>query len=65
MKRDFRRQTFSKPGKPDDDEIKRLTSDKTENAQNQRSGSRKKCTEKSFGEIRQHSAEKNDSCSQC
>lgn len=31
MKRDIRRQTFSKPVKPDDDEIKRLTSDETEN----------------------------------
>ena len=26
MKRDFRKQTFSKPGKPSDEEIKRLTS---------------------------------------
>lgn len=32
MKRDLRRQTFSKPGKPDDDEIKRLTSDETGNS---------------------------------
>ena len=31
MKRDIRKQTFSKPVKPDDDEIKRLTSDETEN----------------------------------
>lgn len=30
MKRDIRRQTFSKPGKPDDEEIKRLTSDETD-----------------------------------
>lgn len=30
MKRDLRRQTFSKPVKPDDEEIKRLTSDETE-----------------------------------
>jgi hypothetical protein len=32
MKRDIRKQTFSKPVKPDDDEIKRLTSDETENS---------------------------------
>jgi hypothetical protein len=31
MKRDLRRQTFSKPGKPDDEEIKKLTSDDTDN----------------------------------
>ncbi len=31
MKRDLRRQTFSKPVKPDDDEIRRLTSDEGEN----------------------------------
>jgi hypothetical protein len=30
MKRDIRRQTFSKPGKPDDEEIKKLTSDETD-----------------------------------
>lgn len=32
MKRDIRRQTFSKPGKPDDEEIKKLTSDETDNS---------------------------------
>lgn len=32
MKRDIRKQTFSKPVKPDDDEIKRLTSDETDNS---------------------------------
>jgi hypothetical protein len=32
MKRDIRQQTFSKPGKPDADEIKRLTSDETDNS---------------------------------
>jgi len=32
MKRDIRRQTFSKPEKPDDEEIKRLTSDETDNS---------------------------------
>jgi hypothetical protein len=31
MKRDIRKQTFSKPGKPDAEEIKRLTSDETSN----------------------------------
>jgi len=31
MKTDIRRQTFSKPGKPDDEEIKRLTSEDTDN----------------------------------
>lgn len=30
MKKDIRRQTFSKPGKPDDEEIKKLTSDETD-----------------------------------
>ena len=29
MKRDLRRQTFSKPGKPDDEEIRKLTGDET------------------------------------
>lgn len=32
MKRDIRQQTFSKPGKPDDEEIKKLTSDETDNS---------------------------------
>ena len=32
MKRDIRKQTFSKPGKPDDEEIKKLTSDETDNS---------------------------------
>lgn len=32
MKRDIRRQTFSKPGKPDDEEIKKLTSDEPDNS---------------------------------
>lgn len=31
MKRDIRKQTFSKPVKPDSDEIKRLTNDDSEN----------------------------------
>lgn len=31
MKRDIRKQTFSKPVKPDSDEIKRLTNDESEN----------------------------------
>ncbi len=31
MKRDIRRQTFSKPGKPNDEEIKRLTGEETNN----------------------------------
>ena len=33
MKRDIRRQTFSKPGKPDDEEIKKLTSDETDSSE--------------------------------
>lgn len=32
MKRDIRKQTFSKPGKPDRDEIKRLTNDETDDS---------------------------------
>lgn len=32
MKRDIRKQTFSKPVKPDSDEIKRLTNDESENS---------------------------------
>ena len=56
MKSDIRRQTFSKPAKPSDEEIKRLTSDETENACNRRKRSRKKCREKILAKIRKNSA---------
>ncbi len=46
MKRDLRRQTFSKPGKPDDDEIKRLTSDETDSSPPTSSPVREKNVEK-------------------
>ena len=50
MKRDIRRQTFSKPAKPDDDEIKRLTSDETENAPEPPAAVREKSVEKKASE---------------
>lgn len=50
MKRDLRRQTFSKPGKPDDDEIKRLTSDENDNSPPSRKPVREKNVEKSVSE---------------
>jgi hypothetical protein len=50
MKRDLRRQTFSKPGKPDDEEIKKLTSDDTDNQPPPPSPIREKIVSESGGE---------------
>lgn len=58
MKRDLRRQTFSKPGKPDDDEIKRLTSDENDNSPPSRKLVREKNVEKSVSESGENASPK-------
>lgn len=63
MKRDLRRQTFSKPGKPDDDEIKRLTSDETDNGSTSSAAVREKNTEKKVSETSAKSSIKKDGLS--
>ncbi len=50
MKRDIRKQTFSKPAKPDDEEIKRLTSDETDNSPATAAAVREKNVEKKVSE---------------
>lgn len=57
MKRDVRRQTFSKPGKPDDEEIKRLTSDEAGNVPQVPPG-REKSIEKKVSQKSENTAPK-------
>lgn len=63
MKRDLRRQTFSKPVKPDNDEINRLTSDASDDLTEAKSTQETRTEEKALAKRENASSKKNGASS--